>query len=346
MSGRRPPPPAPDPRGGVSAFADRPSLNRAGFGDKRSSTFITRLEDLEQQQRRPKQLRSETAIARLADIEREHQRAQQADQVTAAPQIEMVQSKCIVFYGPKGGTGATSMAVNVGGLLAQYGRSTVIVDMDLQLGAVPVSLNVKPERSVAELVAEAHQSVDGPIQSGLDRHPSGLCMIAQGDRIEELGVVTPDKLPRFFDALGQTFEFILIDGLRDFSDDAVATMDLAHTVVICATQDVPAIRAAARSLRIFRRLGYGPDRIKILINRYHKKAPVTLDAIHQALGQPVDAVVRNDFRLMEDALNQGVLVSELKPTAGLTRDVDGLTRMLGALPEDKRSGLFARLFGR
>ena len=346
MSDRRPPGPPPTPRGGA-AFSDRPSLNRAGFGDKRSSTFITRLEDLEQQQRRPKQLRSETAIARLADIERERELAEQADLVTSAPQVEMVQSKCIVFYAPKGGMGATSMAINVGGLLAQYGRSTVIVDMDLQLGAVPVSLNVKPERSVAELVAEAHMAIDGPIQSGLDRHPSGLCMIAQGDRIEELAAVTPDRLPRFFDALGQTFEFILVDGLRDFSDDAVATMDLAHTVVICATQDVPSIRAAARSLRIFRRLGYGPDRIKILVNRYHKKAPVTLEAIHQALGQHVDAVVRNDFRLMEDALNQGVLVSELKPTAGLTRDVDGLTRMLGELPDDKRSGgLFARLFGR
>jgi pilus assembly protein CpaE len=340
---RRPPGPPPTP----GAFADRPSLNRAGFGDKRSSTFITKLEDLEQQKKRPKQLRTETAIARLADIERERQLAEQGDQITQAPELARVQSKCIVFYGPKGGTGATSMAINVGGLLAQYGRSAVIVDMDLQLGAVPVSLNIKPERSVAELMVEAQQAGDGPIQSGLDRHPSGLCMIAQGDRIEELGTISPERLPRFFDALGQTFEFILVDGLRDFSDHAVATMDLAHTVVICATQDVPSIRAAARSLRIFRRLGYGPDRLRILINRYHRKAPVTLEAIHQALGQPVDAVVRNDFRLMEDALNQGVLVSELKPTGGLSRDIDGLARMLGELPHDAKSGgLFARLFGK
>lgn len=344
MSQRRPPPP---PGGGASAFADRPSLNRAGFGDKRSSTFITRLEDLEQQAKRPKQLRTETAIARLADIERQRQESEARDTVSTAPDVEMVQSQAIVFYAPKGGVGATSVAINVGGLLAQYGRSTVIIDMDLQLGAVPVSLNVKPERSVAELVVEAQQAGGGPIQSGLDRHPSGLCMIAQGDRIEELGTVSPESLPRFFDALGQTFEFIIVDGLRDFSDHAVATMDLAHTIVVCATQDVPSIRAAARSLRIFRRLGYGRERLKILINRYHRKAPVTLEAIHQALGQPVDAVVRNDFRLMEDALNQGVLVSELKPTGGLSRDIDGLTRVLGGLKTDPKSGsLFARLFGR
>ena len=149
MSDRRPPGPPPTPQGGA-AFSDRPSLSRAGFGDKRSSTFITRLEDLEQQQRRPKQLRSETAIARLADIEREREFAEQADLVTSAPQVEMVQSKCIVFYAPKGGMGATSMAVNVGGLLAQYGHSTVIVDMDLRL-------DVEADRHRAKLkIGRAH----------------------------------------------------------------------------------------------------------------------------------------------------------------------------------------------
>lgn len=337
---RGPPPPPPDPK-------------RAGFGASRGHTFISSLQDLERQANRPKQLNTHTAIARLADIERERVQAVESDaraaqaQVQSQAQSDQVASRMIVFFGPKGGTGATSLAINVGGLLARYGRSAVVVDLDLQLGAVPVCLNVKPERSVAEIMVEATNSGGGPIQSGLDRHPSGLSMVAQGDRIEELGAVSADRLPRFFESMGNSFEFVIVDGLRDFGDLPVAAMDLAHTVVLCCTQDVPSIRAAARSLRIFRRLGYGPDRIKVLINRYHKKAPVTLDAIHNALGQPVDAVVHNDFRLVEDALNQGVLITDLRPGAQIARDIDGLTRLLADMPASKGSGGFlSRLFGR
>ncbi|MEZ4470458.1 MAG: AAA family ATPase [bacterium] len=347
MTERRPgpPPPPPDPR-------------RAGFGASRGATFITSLQDLERQAQRPKQLRTETAIARLADIERERMQAAEADAraqmaapapaaQAAAPEAGLVASNMIVFFGPKGGTGSTSMAVNVAGLLARYGRSVVVVDLDLQLGAVPVSLNLKPERSVAELVVEATDSGGGPVQSGLDRHSSGLSMVAQGDRIEELGAISAERMPRFFESLGHTFEFVIVDGLRDFGDLAVAAMDLAHTIVLCITQDVPAVRAAARSLRIFRRLGYGPDRVKVLVNRYHKKAPVSLDAIQNALGQAVEGLVANDFRLMEDALNQGVLVTDLKPGAPLSRDVDSLTRKLARMPDQGGGGgFFARLFGR
>ncbi|MCA9525645.1 MAG: AAA family ATPase [Myxococcales bacterium] len=268
-------------------------------------------------------------------------------QAAPAEAPNLVASNMVVFFGPKGGTGSTSMAVNVAGLLARYGRNAVVVDMDLQLGAVPVSLNIKPERSVAELVVESTDSGGGPIQSGLDRHSSGLSMVAQGDRIEELGAISAERMPRFFESLGHTFEFVIVDGLRDFGDLAVAAMDLAHTIVLCITQDVPAVRAAARSLRIFRRLGYGPDRVKVLVNRYHKKAPVSLDAIQNALGQPVEALVANDFRLMEDALNQGVLVTDLKPGAPMSRDLDALTRKLARMPDaGGGGGFFARLFGR
>ncbi len=321
--------------------------SRAGIRDPRNATFISSLKDIEAGRHRKKQLSAHTSILRLEDLE-EIEELPADEPLGQAPQPTTVASKMMAFFGPKGGMGTTTLAVNVAGTLAKLTRNAVIVDMDLQLGSVPVSLNVKPERSIAELVVEATNSGSGPIQSGLDRHPSGLTMIAQGDRIEELSTVTSDRLPRFFDALGQSFPYIVIDGLRDFSDHAVGVMDIAHLVVLVVTQDVPAVRAAARSLRLFRRLGYGPDRLKIVVNRFHKKAPVTLEAIGNALGQPVHAVVRNDFPLVEEALNCGVMISELKASGGLARDIEALARSLGGLQADAGGGrsLLGRLFRR
>ncbi len=321
--------------------------SRAGIKDPRNSTFITNLADVEAaRSSRPKPLSAHTNILRLEDLEEVHPGE---EPLGVAPDAPSVASRMIAIFAPKGGVGATTIAVNVAGSIARMRRPVVLVDMDLQLGAVPVCLNVKPERSIGELVLEAERDGAGPLRSGLDRHVSGVQFVAQGDRIEELAQITVDRLPRFFDALGHQFQFVVVDGLRDFSDHAVAAMDLAHQIVMVATQDVPSVRAAARALRIFRRLGYGPDRIKIVLNRYHKKAPVTLEAIHNALGQPVDAVVRNDFPLVETSLNHGVMTADLKPSAGLSRDLDALAQHLAGFQMSVQSeggGLLSRLFRR
>jgi len=264
-----------------------------------------------------------------------------------APPPSPVASRMIAVFTPKGGMGGTTVAINMGGALAHLGRAAVVVDMDLQLGAVPVALNMRPERSIAEIMRVAESQGQGPLQTGLDRHASGLCVLAQGERIEELPEITADRLPRLFDALGRTFPYVIVDGLRDFSDHAVATMDLAHLVLLVVTQDVPAVRAAARCLRIFRRLGYGPDRVRLIVNRYHKRAPVTLEAISNALGQPVEAVVHNDFPLVEQALNLGALVSDVKPAAKTTRDLEAITwHYAGVKDPPVHGGFFQRLLRR
>ena len=321
--------------------------SRAGIKDPRQSTFITNLADIESARgSRPKPLSSKTNVLSLEDLDDVTRPGDEPLGVAPQPNAA-VPTRMTAFFAPKGGVGATVLACNVAGALAAGGHSVVVADLDLQLGAVPTCLNLKPERSIGELVLEADRDGSGPLKSGLDRHQSGINLVAQGDRIEELAEITSERLPRFFDALGHQFEHVIVDGLRDFSDHAVSTMDLAHQVVLVATQDVPAIRAAARALRIFRRLGYEPGRIKVVLNRYHKRAPVSLEAIHSALGQPVDAVVRNDFPLVESALNHGVMISELKATAGLTRDIEALSRHLAGLPAGRpRSGLFGRIFGR
>jgi len=287
-----------------------------------------------------------SSLLRVEDIELLSVDAQ-VDELGSAPEpTDLGSAQMVVFFGPKGGMGTTTLAVNAAGTLAALGHAPVIVDMDLQLGCVPIALNMRTERTLAELVMEAETLGEGPLETVLDAHSSGIAVAAQ-TRIEELGEITTDRLPRFFEALGHGHPYIIVDGLRDFNDHAVATMDLAHLVVLVVTQDVPAVRAAARSLRLFRRLGYPPERLRLVINRFSPKAPITLDNIASALGRPVDFTVGNDFPLIEQALNHGHMASDLDASAPVSRDLRNLGRMLAGEPaEPDNRGFFARLFSR
>lgn len=308
---------------------------------------------------RYKPLDAPTVEVRLNDVVAEEATVRPAQEplgkapaLTPAPPKVGIKARMVVFFGPKGGVGATTLACNVGGILARNQRPTVLVDLDLQLGAVPVSLGLQPEQSISALVREA-QTIGGlgagPLKTELDAHHSGLRIAAQ-TRIEDLGAVTVKRLPRFFDALGSGFAHILVDGLRDFNDHAVAAMDMAHLVVIVITQDVPAVRAGARALRIFRRLGYKDDRLLLVVNRYHRRAPVSLADINRVLGMPVHARVHNDFPLIEQALNKGQLVDRIQPRSRPARDLLALAQLVAGDVEpgpavDER-GLLARLLRR
>ena len=332
--------------GNKGNFVRPPS--RGGIKDPRNATFVVKLADLEKQReksRPPVPPRNETMTIGMDDVE-EMTGTGAGPRPVEAPPPPASESRTIAVFAPKGGVGATTLAINIAGTLARLGRPVVLVDLDLQLGAVPVSLNVRPERSLAEICREAEKS-PGALQTGLDRHGSGLSFLAQGDRIEEIAEVTAERLPRLFDALSRTFPYVVVDGMRDFGDHAVTSMDLAHLVLLVVTQDVPAVRAAGRALRLFRRLGFGPDRVRIVVNRFVKNAPVTLDAIQNALGQPVEAVVHNDFPLVERALNLGSLLADVKPGARATRDIEALTHHYAGIPDAPvaAGGFFSRLLG-
>lgn len=311
---------------------------RAGIHDRRGGLA------LDGQRLRP--LDARTMSVRLSDVEFEDARPAR-EPLGAAPSLPSAPARMVVFFAPKGGVGATTLACNVGGLLARSGHPAALVDLDLQLGSVPVSLNVTPQVSIDALVDEAARLDGGPLETALDRHAATGLHIAAQVQIEQLGKITVKRLPRLFSSIGGRHSPILVDGLRDFNDHAVATMDLAHLVVIVITQDVPAVRAGARALRIFRRLGYGNDRLLLVVNRYHRRAPVGLDTIAHALGLPAAARVHNDFPLIEQALNQGVLATDIRPRSRPARDLARLAELIaGQAGPPPRRGLIARLLDR
>ncbi|MEE2644846.1 MAG: P-loop NTPase [Myxococcota bacterium] len=313
---------------------------------------------------RPAQLSTETSIRRLADFQGLTENStlddpsegaallqgatSEQEAVPQAPLIETtVRSKMIVCFAPRGGVGATLSALNIAGILSTYGHETVVVDMDLQMGAIPRFLNLNLERSLAEILGEVTEEESGPIHSAIDRHRSGIGVIAQEERIGELGIVTPESLPRFFDAVASSAEYVIVDGVRNFSDHSVAVMDLAHQIVLVVTQDVASIRVAQKSMRLFRRLGYGSERFFLVVNRFSKRSALSVELIEQSLSLEVRAILSEDAELTEQAINEGVLLPEVNPKAKLCKDYLELTKQLvGIETPEKKKGFLSRFFGR
>ena len=62
------------------------------------------------------------------------------------------QAKVITVTSAKGGTGKTTIALSLAGILSNKKLKTIIVDMDLHSGVVSASLNLKPTKDIYTLV--------------------------------------------------------------------------------------------------------------------------------------------------------------------------------------------------
>jgi pilus assembly protein CpaE len=262
--------------------------------------------------------------------------------------------KIIVVFGCRGGAGATMLAVNVAHSLARGGKSVVVVDLDLQLGDVFVALDIEASTSIAALARDAAGYDDAGLRRRLARHDSGIYALSQVGRLDDVDPELPERIPKLLGKLAECFDYVVIDGVRDFGDHALAAMDVADKIAMVVTQDVQAVRRASRVAQLFRQLGYAERKIHVILNRHTPKATVDEREIERVLTLPISAAVRNDYPRLKKALDEGSLLNDTARGSGVHRDVERVARALLGDPQrhepvldhDEEPGFFARIFRR
>jgi pilus assembly protein CpaE len=257
--------------------------------------------------------------------------------------------KLLVFFGCRGGAGATMLSINVASSLARAGSSACIVDLDLQLGDVFVALDLEPNTSIAALAREVEALDAAALRRRLVRHDSGVYALSQTGRLDDVDPELVERLPALLGVLLLHFDHVVVDGVRDFGDAALPVLDMADRIALVLTQDVQATRRAARVTQLFRKLGYPESKIQLVLNRHSGKAPVEESEIERVLSMPVAATVRNDYARLRQALDEGALLHDIARTAPVTADVEALARALVSESRPRvepRPGFLARLLGR
>lgn len=254
------------------------------------------------------------------------------------------QSIVVAVFGCKGGSGATTIATNLGGALLANDdqRRVVILDLDAQLGDVLVFLDLASRYSWTDLLRNLPRLDDDLVHRSLTAHASGLRVVAQGAELEDADRLDAAAVTQTIEFLRQHYDYVIVDGLRDFRETSLAALDAADRIALVMTQDVPALKNASRCIGVFHRLGYRADKLKLIINRYHKRDKLDLDTISDALGAAVDATVANDYPVVSRAINEGVLLAESEPHAAVTEDVRALLPALALAPRVARRRWFGR----
>lgn len=294
-------------------------------------------------------LRSMRAGAREFVLESDHEELRLAVRTHAKVTFGTGEiGQVVTIFGAKGGVGATAIATNLAGAMQRRSLRVCLVDLDLYLGDVLAFLDIPGSYSITDVLANMSRLDRELLATSVTKHRSGVSVLAQSSKVEEAEQIKGPDVTALLEFLRRNYDFVIVDGVRGFDELSLAALDGSQHVFMTLTQDVPAVRNGQRCLELFGRLQYDQGRIKLLLNRYAKASKITVEVVGETLGQPLTHTISNDFLLLIDAINRGVLLTEVAPRARITQDIEGLIPHL--LPEKaprlRRQSLLGTLFGK
>ena len=210
--------------------------------------------------------------------------------------------RMIAVFSSKGGCGTSFIATN---LAATTFAPTVLVDLNLQAGDLPLFLGVDPKYSIADM-AENRSRLDAPlINSLVTPYSSHLSLLAAPREADSADDIEPEHVFEVLDRLRESFDYVVLDPQHTFDAITLQALDQSDEIVLVLTLDIPAIRSTQRALEIFGRLGYPRKKIRIVVNRWSKQIDLDLGQVEKFLGEPVAGFIPSDYQTAVESINLG-----------------------------------------
>ncbi|HSQ26179.1 MAG TPA: response regulator [Anaerolineales bacterium] len=257
--------------------------------------------------------------------------------------------KVIVVYSPKGGCGATTLAVNLGIALHSEETKVALVDGNLQFGDLAVFLNEQPRNSILDLAPRADELDPEIIEEVLVSHAStGLKVLAAPSRPEYAENVQAEQFVKVIKYLRRLFAYVIIDASSMLTDIVLGAMDTSSLVILITTQEIPSIKNARLFLDLAQVLKIQRQRILFVVNRFDKRIGILPEKISESFKHEVAAVVPFDDRVVVPSINRGVPFMVADRSRPISKSILGLKDAVRqrinelSVEADKESILFRR----
>jgi pilus assembly protein CpaE len=246
---------------------------------------------------------------------------------------------CHVFAvaGATGGVGSSSIAVNLAcALAADESNSVVLVDLDVALGDADVFLDTIPEYTLADIAQNVERLDLTLLRKSLTVHSSGVHLLPRPLQLEDVRLITADKLQRVIGLLKTSFTHMVLDTSKSYSELDMLALRAADDVLMVTQLDLPCLRNVVRLLMTFDDDDGLRDKVKVIVNRFGQDAgQISMKKARDTIGREVYWQVPNDYRVMVEVRNNGVPLLQHAPRAPITQSIGSLADALCGKKEDE-----------
>jgi pilus assembly protein CpaE len=270
--------------------------------------------------------------------------------------------KILLVYSPKGGTGCSTVAVNLAIAIHQLtSKKVALVDASLQFGDAGVLLNLQGNRTMADAVNKI-DSLDAQMLSAIMApHASGIQVLAAPDAPEIAETITADCIKSLLSSMRRNFDYVVLDTWSYLDDIVLGCMDTADRILLVMAPEIPSIKSTKQFFEIAEALKYPPEQIDLILNKVIPRDGIRAEQLENSMKHKILAQLDFDSRAIRQAINQGLPITMGEPNHPIALSMASLAQQEvtalepeavpqvkeEAAPQEqapkKRTGLFGRM---
>jgi pilus assembly protein CpaE len=256
----------------------------------------------------------------------------------------------IAVVGSCGGVGCTSLAVNLGAVLAQSpSHSVALIDLDLALGDADVALDLMPDYTLADVALNIDRLDMTFLRRSLSKHASGLSLLPHPVQMEDAGLIREEHVQRVVGLLRASYTHLILDLSKGFTATDIAGLRMADIILLVAHLELSSLRNVVRMMLTLQSEDSLANKVKVILNQVGTENEIGLKKAEETIGKPIYWQIPNDPKAMAEARNAGgpLLLHAPKSKAhqsisSLAQDLSGRKDLTAGAPKKERAWFFSR----
>lgn len=237
------------------------------------------------------------------------------------------QGRVVTVFSAKGGVGKTTVSTNIAvELAADHATRVLLVDLDLAFGDVGIALALRPERTMADVVAMAGHFDERGLASVITHHESGVDTVCAPAHPGDAERIAGDTVTELLRVARRVYDFVIVDTPPAFTDHVLSAFDASDRCVLIATLDIPAVKNLRLTLETLSLLGQSQKDEVIVLNRSDAKVGLSAADVAGALQRTIALEIPNSLAV-PSAVNRGAAIVRSEPRHAVSQALKTLVRV-------------------
>lgn len=273
-----------------------------------------------------------------AELQRELGRA--LARLVRTPETDRDAGRTIAVLAPSGGSGASTIALNIATALAKHPTPTLLVDLNLVTGDLAALLNTEPEHSIADLCRNLDRLDGFMFKQLVAHHESGLDLLPAPRVLADRTRVSPEGVSQALRFAKSLYPYIVVDLDNSFGAEQLQVLLEADVVLVVVRLEFTSLRNTNRVLEYLRSAGIDDRKIRLVINRHRQPKELSVAEAEEALGQKLSCFVPDDPRAVNQSNNSGVPVVTGWPRSKVAKSLTSLAESVNGLHRAASRSIF------